>query len=130
VIVSLLVAIIVGIALAIILDYNKVHHKEEPFTAKSKHIDKDPDDYSKTDESTDWEHSDYCNACHGGVSARNILDRWCPHCGERINFDTHKYGEYTFRKILIKGVWKYQYRNLIGTCMSQVRDNPLKGVKK
>jgi hypothetical protein len=69
---------------------------------------KDPEDYTKTELSTNWETDSYhCSTCLNSTSHNEYMASVCNSCG---NFNTQVLYGRSYRKIFIDGKWKYQIR--------------------
>ncbi len=77
------------------------------FTIKSKLENKDPNDFTLTKSSTQWQTDTYCTKCKHSTSHSEYMAGVCNNCGE---FETqYLYGR-SYRKIYIDGKWVTQFK--------------------
>jgi predicted RNA-binding Zn-ribbon protein involved in translation (DUF1610 family) len=72
--------------------------------------DKDPNDFTLTENSTPWVSYEACPSCKKNLTTRNQLDKICPACG---HIGGRVYWTVTiFCRMIVKdGKWIYQYKN-------------------
>lgn len=69
---------------------------------------KNPDDYTKCESSTDWQSDNmHCGKCLKSTSHSEYISDICNGCG---SFNTQVSFGRSYRKIYVDGVWKYQIR--------------------
>lgn len=73
------------------------------------YTEKDPNDFTKSISSTDWEPDYYCDHCKNSLTLKQTLGRICPTCGKCVRF-SFEFKHRSKRWIVFKQDWVMQFR--------------------